>query len=91
MNLILDGNPVVKFTDEHGYEYKIDKRACNTINKILNTKFKAVYRRGNSLNNRQWSFPEINMDFEDIIILRDDNKVISMRVSEWFTLSMENQ
>lgn len=90
MKLVLDGIPINEFIGEHGYEYKIDKRACNTINKMLNTKFKAVYRRGNSLNNRQWSFPEISMDFENVFILRDDNRVVSMRVSEWFMLSMED-
>ena len=89
MKLTINGKPVSSFTGEHGYEYFIDKRACNTLNKVLNTDFKAVYRKGENLNENQWSFPNISMDFETVYILRDDDKVVSMRVSEWFTLSME--
>lgn len=89
MKLILDGKPVSSFTGEYGYKYVIDKRACNSLNKVLNTNFKAVYRKGDNLNENQWSFPNISMDFETVYILRDDDKVVSMAVSEWFTLSME--
>lgn len=90
MKLTLNGKPVSSFTGEYGYEYIVDKRACNSLNKVLNTNFKAVYRKGDNLNENQWSFPSISMDFETVYILRDDDKVVSMQVSEWFTLSMED-
>ena len=90
MELTLNGIPVSSFTGEYGYEYVIDKRACNSLNKVLNSDFKAVYRKGENLNENQWGFPSINMDFETVYILRDDDKVVSMQISEWFTLSMED-
>lgn len=89
MNIILDGKPVKKIIDKYCNDYFIDKRACNTLNKVLNTKFKAVYREESKLKSKQWSFPNINMDFETIYILRDDDKLVSMQVSEWFTMSVE--
>lgn len=89
MNLIADEKPVKKFLDKWDTEYFMDKRACNTLNKILNTKFKAVYREGGNFKGRQWSFPTVNMDFETVYILRDDDKVVSMQVSEWFIIDME--
>lgn len=89
MNIILDGKPVKKIIDKYCNDYSIDKRACNTLNKVLNTKFKAVYREESKLKSNQWSFPNINMDFETIYILREDDKLVSMQVSEWFTMSAE--
>ena len=90
MSITTDEKPVNKFTDRYNNEYFIDKRACNTLNKVLNTKFKSVYRQEGSFKGGQWSFPKINMDFETVYVLRDDDKVVSMQVSEWFTMSVED-
>lgn len=89
MNLLnLVGEPVMEFKDS-GVSYVRDMRAKNTLNKVMGTDFKAVYRE-KSCYDSQWSSKTISCDGERFYVLRKDNKVFWMYNSEWCGIGLED-
>ena len=83
------GEPVANFK-VNNREFRKDSRAKNTLNKVLGTNFKAVYREVREYKQEQWKSPTISWDGEDVYILRNDNKVVRMFNSEWSSLCLES-
>lgn len=71
------------------YKYKRDQRACNTLNKVLDTDYKAVYRRDRWTERgaQQWNAKHLSMESGDVFIVKKDNTVIILRNSEWFSIA----
>lgn len=69
------------------YKYKRDKRAQNTINKALDTNYKAVFRRDYEVRNGQWSSKHVQIDTGSVFIVTSDNRVLHFSNSEWFSIS----
>lgn len=69
------------------YKYKRDNRARNTINKVLGTNFKAVFRNVLEMNQCQWSAKDLHMDTGNCYIVTSDDHVLNFNNSEWFTIS----
>lgn len=68
------------------YKYKLDNRAMNTLNKVLGTSFKAVYRKDREIDLHQWQALRLNIDPGNTFVVRSDNTVFAMQNSEWFTV-----
>lgn len=69
------------------YKYKRDQRACNTLNKVLDTNYKAVYRRDTIYTREQWNAKHLSIETGDVLVVKQDNSVITLRNSEWFSVS----
>jgi hypothetical protein len=67
------------------YKFKLDKRALNTLNKVLGTDFKAVFRREYHTQ-RPWSAKELSVDTGSVFVIRSNNTVMEFHNSEWFTI-----
>lgn len=70
------------FTDEIGVEFKEDKRACATLNSLLYTSFKAVYREASNYWD-QWEKKSLKWDSEHVYLVTADYRVVFMHNSEW--------
>lgn len=68
------------------YKYKRDKRALNTLNKVMGTSFIAVYRHSNEIARRQWCAKDLHIDTGNTFVVRADNTIFTMQNSEWFTV-----
>jgi hypothetical protein len=78
---IKDFTDVVEFTD--GYDiYKKDNRARTTINKMLETNYRAVYRKSIKYKD-QWKFGDIDWSGEHFYVVTEKNRVIKFTNSEW--------
>lgn len=87
MNLLdLVGEPVMSFKLS-GQSYIRDMRATKTLNKIMGTEFRAVYRLETEYD-QQWKFPQVDWSGEEVYVLRKDNKVFTMTNSEWSSISL---
>lgn len=69
------------------YKFKRDKRACNTLNKVLGTDFKAIYRRDVYYKGHQLQSSCLQLDTGETFVVKQDNSVISINVSEWFEIT----
>lgn len=75
-------------SDEY-YTYVRDSRATNTLNKVMGTNFKCVYRE-ESCYRQQWCSPSINCGGETFYVVREDGKVFKMSNSEWCSIALED-
>lgn len=85
---VSDWGNTVEFKDQYGEVYKKDNRARETLNKVLDTEFKAVFRSENRYKN-QWKYPDIDWCGETIYIITHKNKLVSMQNSEWAFFTVE--
>lgn len=78
---IKDFTDVLEFTD--GYStYVKDNRARASLNKTLETNYKAVYRH-NDVYKRQWRQNDIDWDGEKFYVVTTSGKVLEFINSEW--------
>lgn len=75
---------------KNGEYYVVDYRATNTLNKVMGTNFKGVYRKEGCYNN-QWSSPNINCGGETFCVVREDGKVFKISNSEWCSIVLEGR
>jgi hypothetical protein len=69
---------------KHSYDvFKKDNRARTSLNKTLETSYKAVYRRESKYKSPQWSADDINLSGEDFYIVTANGKILSHTNSEW--------
>ena len=73
---------------ENGEYYVVDYRATNTLNKVMGTNFKGVYRKEDCYK-KQWSSPNINCGGETFYVVREDDGVFKMSNSEWCSIVWE--
>lgn len=69
------------------YKYKRDKRALNTLNKVLGTSYLAVFRKVFEVKNGQWSAKALSLDTDNVYIVTSDFRVLKFNNSEWFTIT----
>lgn len=81
----LDWDIIDKFVDKHNGLYKKDKRGLNTLNKLMDTNFKHLFREElfKVHNHTQLKGPDINLDNQHIILVTSKNKLITLWNSEW--------
>lgn len=75
----------LEYKDEYGYTYKSDTRARNTLNKLLSTKFKKVFRQVTCYS-KQWGCPNIDHSSETFYVLTSSDKLIKFTNSEWASM-----
>ncbi len=78
---IKDFTDIVEFT-YLGCDYKKDSRAKESLNKTLETAYKAVYRQEASYK-RQWKSDNISWDSETFFVLTASGKLLCFTNSEW--------
>ena len=76
------GALVNTFNDGHE-TFKKDTRAKNSLNKLLNTDFKAVYRQEGNYKKFQWKHNKIDCCGEKFYVVTSKDKVVEMFNSEW--------
>lgn len=82
------GLPLV-IKDDMGYAFKLDSRAKNTLNSLLGTQFKGVYRESTKYH-QQWSSKDgVDLSGETVYIVTSKWTVICFTNSEWASLSKE--
>lgn len=80
----------LQFIGEYGEVYFRDKRACNSLNSIIDTSFIAVYRQATAYK-KQWSLKGgLSWDDECVYIVTSKWKLISMQNSEWASFTVES-
>jgi len=62
--------------------FKKDNRARESLNKTLETKYKAVYRKDTEYR-KQWRFEGINWSGETFFILTEKGRILEHTNSEW--------
>jgi len=78
---IKDFTDIIEFTD--GYSvFKKDNRAKASLNKTLETNYKAVYRKDSSYKS-QWKSSSIDWSGEKFYAVTQKGKVIEFSNSEW--------
>lgn len=77
-----DWENTLEFKDEWGDLFKKDNRARESLNKTLDVKFKAVYRKATCYKNG-WKSDKIDLSDEKFFILTEKGKLVSMVNSEW--------
>ncbi len=63
--------------------FKKDNRARASLNKTLETTYKAVYRLESKYKSSQWSADDIDLSGEDFYIVTASGKILSHTNSEW--------
>lgn len=89
-HLIFDqfGDLVPRFKDKYGCTFIKDTRAKNSLNKLLETSYKAVYRMESEYEN-QWYNKRVQWDSESFYIVTQKNRIICMDNSEWASFCEE--
>lgn len=78
---IKDFTDVLEFTD--GYHvYKKDNRARTSLNKTLETCYKAVYRQ-ESAYTKQWKSGDIDWSGEEFWVVTAKGRTVRFHNSEW--------
>lgn len=78
---IKDFTDIVEFTD--GYDtYKKDNRARTSLNKTLETNYKAVYRKETSYK-EQWKESKIDWSGEEFWAVTAKDRLLRFSNSEW--------
>lgn len=78
---IKDFTDVLEFTDGY-YKFKKDNRARATLNKVLETNYKAVYRQETCYKD-QWNAGNIDFSGETFYVLTERGRLIEFKNSEW--------
>lgn len=77
--------------DDLGYAFRLDSRAKNTLNSLLDTQFKGVYREATKYH-QQWSSKGgLDLSGETVYIVTSKWTVICFTNSEWASLSREGK
>lgn len=79
---IKDWSDVVEFKDEYGQMFKKDNRARASLNKTLDTNFKAVFRSQFAYS-EQWKAGDVDWCGETVYVLTHKDKVVRFTNSEW--------
>jgi hypothetical protein len=82
---IKDGLPS-RIRDEYDNWYVRDKRACNTMNKVLETNYKAVYRCLREYEQSQLSSKELHIDTGYTFVVTSKDRILFMSNSEWMSI-----
>ena len=64
------------------YVYKLDKRATASINKVLGSTFKGVFRREDVYKNQLKSC-DLNLDTGSMFLLKSCGEMVEVVTSEW--------
>lgn len=84
------GLPLV-IKDDLGYVFKLDSRAKNSLNALLDTQFKGVYREADKYH-QQWSSKDgLDLSGEAFYIVTSKWTVVYFTNSEWASLSREGK
>ena len=71
---------------EHGEVYKRDARALKSMNKALETNYKAVYRKELDYRQYQWKADDLSLDTGYMFVVTGSNRVLFISNSEWFSI-----
>lgn len=71
-----------EFKTEYGDIYKRDNRARESLNKLLETEYKAVFRHERNYK-KQWNKKDTDWSSEDFFVLTKTDRVIKFSNSEW--------
>ena len=83
---IEDFTDVLEFTDGY-YKFKKDNRARASLNKTLETNYKAVYRQDTSYKT-QWKAEDVNWSCETFFAVTEKGRLIEFKNSEWASLKV---
>lgn len=78
---IKDFTDIIEFED-NGYVFKKDNRARASLNKTLETNYRAVYRQASEYD-RQWKAGDISWCGEQFHAITEKGKLLSFYNSEW--------
>lgn len=81
--LVKSGDIPWEFTDQYDRVYKRDQRALASLNKTLETDYKAVYRTDYNYKS-QWKANDIDLDCGDVYVVTKSNRLLHLNNSEWF-------
>lgn len=73
---------VVEFKHAYGV-FKKDNRARASLNKTLETSYKAVYRLESKYKNSQWSADDLDLSGEEFYVITSTGKILHHTNSEW--------
>lgn len=79
---IKDWSDVLEFKDEYGQIFKKDNRARASLNKTLDTNFKAVFRNQFAYS-EQWKAGDVDWCGETVYVLTHKDKLVRFTNSEW--------
>ncbi|MNQ25268.1 hypothetical protein D3C85_384830 [compost metagenome] len=78
---IKDFTDVLEFSADY-YVYKKDNRARSSLNKTLETNYKAVYRKETSYKS-QWKQNDIDFSGETFYVITEKGRILRFGKSEW--------
>jgi hypothetical protein len=81
--------PLTFYCDGYLEHFKLDNRARNTLNKVFDTQFLAVYREVPRYS-KQWSAADIDWCGERVYIVTSKRGIVSMQNSEWAFIGKEH-
>jgi hypothetical protein len=86
---IKDFTDVLEFTDGY-YKFKKDNRARASLNKTLETNYKAVYRQDTCYKD-QWKNECIDFSGETFYVVTENGRLIEFKNSVWAWIEVMNK
>lgn len=87
---ITDFTDILEFSADYGTTYKKDNRARASLNKTLETNYKAVYRKDTDFKS-QWRKDNLDFSGECFYVVTEKGRLLKFINSEWASVKEINK